>query len=136
MENFIISIELTCPICGDTINNNDKVHTHILNLNSSDSKNDIDAVFCTCRAFGVDNKSVYTKNLELLETIDLITDEIEVPEGYKITDNNKVVNHMRECLLKDEHCPCQIQKTDDTLCICKQFKDTGICKCGLWVREE
>lgn len=40
------------------------------------------------------------------------------------------------------YCPCKIVKTDDTKCMCKEFRDmiesgeTGECHCGLYVITE
>ena len=37
------------------------------------------------------------------------------------------------------HCPCRLIKTDDTKCMCKEFRDmidrgeTGMCHCGLYI---
>lgn len=33
----------------------------------------------------------------------------------------------------DGYCPCAIQKTEDTKCICKEFREqetSGLCHCG------
>lgn len=32
------------------------------------------------------------------------------------------------------HCPCQIDKTEDTKCPCKMFRETQECICGLYLR--
>lgn len=32
------------------------------------------------------------------------------------------------------HCPCKKEKTPDTLCLCKEFRETGKCSCGLFAR--
>ena len=45
--------------------------------------------------------------------------------------------------LKDNagYCPCKLQKTEDTKCMCKDFRDMiergedGYCHCGLYVVE-
>lgn len=36
----------------------------------------------------------------------------------------------------DGYCPCAISKTDETLCMCKEFRDMeeGKCHCGLYVK--
>jgi len=47
----------------------------------------------------------------------------------KLTDNNG-------------YCPCKIVKTDDTKCMCREFRDmiesgaTGECHCGLYIITE
>lgn len=45
-----------------------------------------------------------------------------------------------EKLLKEngDYCPCRLQKTPDTKCMCKEFReqDEGICHCGLYKKEK
>ena len=39
----------------------------------------------------------------------------------------------------DGYCPCQLEKTPDTKCMCKDFreqKELGECHCGLYIKEE
>lgn len=39
----------------------------------------------------------------------------------------------------DGHCPCRIEKSADTKCMCKEFRDgdtLGACHCGLYVKVE
>lgn len=36
------------------------------------------------------------------------------------------------------YCPCAIEKTKDTMCICKEFKEAEVgtvCNCGLYRKE-
>ena len=45
---------------------------------------------------------------------------------------------IREALKEnDNYCPCRIEKTDDTKCMCKEFREqeSGECHCGLYVKE-
>lgn len=38
----------------------------------------------------------------------------------------------------DGHCPCAIEKTPDTRCICREFlenQESGPCTCGLYIKE-
>lgn len=38
----------------------------------------------------------------------------------------------------DGYCPCAIQKTPDTKCMCKDFMENmgpGECHCGLYIKE-
>lgn len=37
----------------------------------------------------------------------------------------------------DGYCPCKLQKTPDTKCMCKEFREqeSGECHCGLYVKE-
>lgn len=34
------------------------------------------------------------------------------------------------------YCPCRLDNTDDTVCMCKEFRDqeSGECHCGLYVK--
>ena len=40
--------------------------------------------------------------------------------------------------LKDNagYCPCRLQKTEDTKCMCKEFREMreGMCHCGLYIK--
>lgn len=43
------------------------------------------------------------------------------------------------CAVKenDGYCPCRLIRTEDTKCICKEFKEQkeGFCHCGLYLKE-
>ena len=32
------------------------------------------------------------------------------------------------------YCPCSVVRNDDTVCRCKEYRETGICHCGLYVK--
>lgn len=60
----------------------------------------------------------------------------------KITTNpdKEYVKEIREKLKANNgYCPCRIRKTEDTKCMCKEFRDmmerneSGTCHCGLYV---
>ena len=36
----------------------------------------------------------------------------------------------------DGYCPCRLVRTEDTKCICKEFKEQkeGMCHCGLYLK--
>lgn len=58
----------------------------------------------------------------------------------KITRNpNKdFVEQMLKALKENSnYCPCRIEKTKDTKCICKEFREQkdGWCHCGLYYKE-
>lgn len=38
----------------------------------------------------------------------------------------------------DGYCPCRLEKTEDTKCMCKEFKEMeeGMCHCGLYIKEK
>lgn len=35
------------------------------------------------------------------------------------------------------YCPCRLEHTPDTKCMCKEFRDqeSGLCHCGLYYKE-
>lgn len=43
----------------------------------------------------------------------------------------RIVNAISE---NGGHCPCKQEKTKDTVCLCKEFRETGKCACGLFGR--
>ena len=57
--------------------------------------------------------------------------------------NEEIVEAVKLALEQnDGYCPCQIEHTDDTKCMCKDFRDKiddeeflGECHCGLYVKE-
>ncbi len=62
----------------------------------------------------------------------------------RFNDNEKVVNAIREGLKKkDGHCPCRLEITEDTMCMCKEFRDQiadpefeGFCHCMLYYKAK
>ena len=57
----------------------------------------------------------------------------------RIADDKAHVEEVRKALkANDGHCPCQIKKTADTKCICREFleQESGECLCGLYVKVE
>lgn len=62
--------------------------------------------------------------------------------GYRILQNpdKSKVAKIRESLRENEgYCPCQIERTSDTKCLCRDFHDKlgdpnfeGYCICGLY----
>lgn len=54
-----------------------------------------------------------------------------------VSDNNELVEEIRKQLKEnDGYCPCRIDKTPDTKCMCKEFLEMkeGECHCGLYVK--
>lgn len=52
-------------------------------------------------------------------------------EGY--------VKEIRTALKKNGgYCPCSLTKTEDTKCMCKEFREqkSGMCHCGLYKKSE
>ena len=62
----------------------------------------------------------------------------------KLNENEEIVKVIRRGLVKKEgHCPCVREETDDTFCICKDFRDKindpdfeGYCHCMLYYKEK
>lgn len=49
---------------------------------------------------------------------------------------NEVARAVKE---NDGYCPCRIEKTSDTKCMCKEFREqltAGECHCGLYQKVE
>lgn len=57
----------------------------------------------------------------------------------RLNDDTELVKMIRGKLKdNDGFCPCAIDKTPDTKCMCKQFREQekGECHCGLYIKEE
>lgn len=55
----------------------------------------------------------------------------------KCVDDKEYVELMKKKVKEnDGYCPCKLLKTEDTKCMCKEFKETkeGTCHCGLYVK--
>ena len=58
--------------------------------------------------------------------------------------DEKIVKVIRDGLKrKDGYCPCRIQKTEDNICMCKEFRDQiadpnfeGYCHCRLYYKSK
>jgi ferredoxin-thioredoxin reductase catalytic subunit len=58
-----------------------------------------------------------------------------IPDGMKYNPNAKTASLILKGLEKKEgYCPCEIEKSPDTLCPCKQARENQICRCGLYVK--
>lgn len=58
--------------------------------------------------------------------------------NIKMTDNVKLQKIILDKLKEnDGYCPCRIEQTPDTKCMCKEFREqtnTGTCHCGLFIK--
>ena len=57
----------------------------------------------------------------------------------KINSDESIVKKARENLkANDGYCPCKIEKTPDTKCMCKEFIEAGVgpCQCELYIKVE
>lgn len=56
----------------------------------------------------------------------------------RLNTNQELVAAIRKKLREnDNYCPCRLEKTEDTKCMCKEFREqeSGECHCGLYVKE-
>ncbi len=56
----------------------------------------------------------------------------------KLNPDSDRVREVCDALKANEgYCPCKLEKTPDTLCMCKEFREqqTGLCHCGLYMKE-
>lgn len=53
-------------------------------------------------------------------------------------DKKEAERILRAVKENDGYCPCRLIRTEDTKCICKEFKEQeeGFCHCGLYLKEE
>ena len=57
----------------------------------------------------------------------------------KVNDNKELVDEIRAKLKENNgYCPCSLIKSEDTKCMCKEFReqDIGECHCGLYIKIE
>lgn len=57
--------------------------------------------------------------------------------GIRFRANTDAADRIRlisELEYNGGHCPCKPAKTPDTICLCREFRETGKCACGLFER--
>ena len=62
----------------------------------------------------------------------------------KLNPNKEIVDTIKKGLKKKNgHCPCKIEQTEDTKCMCKEFKEQianpdfeGFCHCMLYYKSK
>lgn len=55
----------------------------------------------------------------------------------KINEDIEYVAKVKQKLeANDGYCPCRLEKTPDTKCMCKEFREQeeGFCHCGLYIK--
>ena len=55
----------------------------------------------------------------------------------RLNEDAEYVAKIRAALkANDGYCPCVLQKTSDTKCMCKEFREmeSGTCHCGLYIK--
>lgn len=58
--------------------------------------------------------------------------------SIKINPDKEYVVEMRHKIKENGgYCPCALEKSQDTKCMCKEFREQedGICRCGLYIKE-
>ena len=53
--------------------------------------------------------------------------------------DTEFVTEMRKNLKENSgYCPCSILRSKDTKCMCKEFREmeSGMCHCGLYIKEK
>lgn len=76
-----------------------------------------------------------------LNTKNTLVEKVMERYHLKVTDNKERENIVVYKLLHNTFefgfpfCPCQQQHSADTICPCKFIRDTGACRCGLFVKE-
>ena len=64
--------------------------------------------------------------------------------GIRLNEDAEVVNTIKEGLkMKGGYCPCRMEKSEDTRCICREFKEQmadpdfeGYCHCMLYYKSK
>lgn len=49
-------------------------------------------------------------------------------------DKEQVKQIVKRIKENNGYCPCRFERTPDTLCHCKDFRETGDCICGLFIK--
>ncbi len=63
---------------------------------------------------------------------------------FRLNENEEIVQTIREGLKRTGgYCPCRLDRTDDTKCMCKEFRDQladpeyeGYCHCMLYYKPK
>ena len=56
----------------------------------------------------------------------------------RTSDNKELVEEIKAKLKENGgFCPCRLERTPDTKCMCKEFREqeSGECHCGLFIKE-
>lgn len=55
----------------------------------------------------------------------------------KLNPDKEIVKDVRKALVENNgYCPCVLEQTEDTKCMCKEFREmeSGECHCGLYIK--
>lgn len=67
---------------------------------------------------------------------------IKQASEHGLVENHKLPADIRELMwtsvIMHEHCPCVpiFKRSEDTICVCKNARDNGECKCKLFINVE
>lgn len=50
-------------------------------------------------------------------------------------DKEFVKNQKKRIKSNSGYCPCRIEKTSENKCPCEDFRNTGECLCGLYIKD-
>lgn len=56
----------------------------------------------------------------------------------RLSEDKELVQEIREKIkYNGGYCPCRIERTEETKCMCKEFREMkeGECHCGLFIKE-
>lgn len=57
-----------------------------------------------------------------------------------VNPDKDIVDKVRAALREnDGYCPCKLEQTEDTKCMCLEFREQqtiGFCHCGLYIKKE
>lgn len=59
--------------------------------------------------------------------------------AIRLSEDKELVQEIREKLKENGgYCPCRIKRTEDTKCMCKEFREqeNGECHCGLFIKDK
>lgn len=51
-------------------------------------------------------------------------------------DQAFVRNMRRRIKRQNGYCPCKLRKTPENKCPCRDYRECGVCECGLYLRKE
>lgn len=57
----------------------------------------------------------------------------------RLNPDQKYVKEIRRQLKENSgYCPCSLLKSEDTKCMCKEFREmeSGMCHCGLYIKDD
>lgn len=57
------------------------------------------------------------------------------PGYFKNPDDEFCKNFKKRLKANNGYCPCRLDKTPDTKCPCKDFREGGECICGLYIKD-